>query len=131
MKGFNSISILRTSKQPCAECGAKNQTVVEEYQGGTFNLYTVTDCKKCGHYKGRLTNVTTAAAVSGEWSRHKKTERIGHEADLLQPFHKDGTINEGFVKTYGAGGMYKEYGLTPDKVRTMQEKGQSVHEING
>jgi hypothetical protein len=124
------MKIQEKTKSPCPKCGKKNKTTSELSDGEVWNLRIVTDCDSCGLYRNRLDNFNLQVRSAPQaWSAEVARERIGREADTLQPFKPDGTINEHFTKVYGRGGMYKEYGLSDKKVYEMQEKRLSIKDI--
>lgn len=90
------------------------------------NVWTNTSCTKCGYRYGHLSTGTESAApanvIIDGMSSHVRNQRLGHEADVLQPLKSDGTINKNFVKAHGTKSIQKEYKLTDAQIRENVER---------
>jgi len=79
------------------------------YRGETLTEITYV-CKTCPeiHFKTVspddtkfLASINQDSKVQGSWSRTNSVEREHFSKDILQPYQKDGTVNEKFLKSYG------------------------------
>jgi hypothetical protein len=88
------------------------------YQSGKLVEITYS-CKSCPTYHSKTVppedkfnlEVTGEKKVAGAWTRNKNIEREKFSKDIAQPFKKDGTVNEKFLKAYGPE-TYKNWGVS-------------------
>ena len=87
------------------------------YQSGTLTEITYS-CKSCPQYHSKTVSpddpfnldfATQDRKVEGSWERNTNVDREVHSKDILQPYKKDGTVNEKFLKAYGKE-SYKNWG---------------------
>lgn len=75
----------------CSECKTSDGTISAVIQG----KYHANLCPAC---KALLNAGQTISSGAARWSRTIDAE--DHEADIQQPWNKDGTINGKFVRLY-------------------------------
>lgn len=92
----------------CKRCGG-----VDSWHNWAQKPYCSPFCKR---------GSTNESSVQGEWTRHAKTDVIGHEADIEQPVRYDGTFNPRFVAAHGTEAIEKNYKVSKRTIEKNVER---------
>lgn len=81
----------------CSKCGYDKNNLYGAIINGKYNQY----CQQCLNIVKRQ-----ASPLSASYARDRDREK--HEADLVQPWNKDGSPNRDFARLYGTKNYSKE-----------------------